>query len=137
MKGLNPTLIKCGGRPRGCWAGGQIGKVLSKTGYASYDQAIRRALAANDDDKISALITSGIGTPVASTILHFMYPDRFPIMDVRTVEVLHKAGYIGWKSRELKNYLEFTRVLRTIGGETQSSLREVDRALFTYHKQRL
>jgi len=66
-----------------------------------------------------------------------MYPDRFPIMDVRTVEVLHKAGYIGWKSRELKNYLEFTRVLRTIGGETQSSLREVDRALFTYHKQRL
>jgi hypothetical protein len=114
---------------------GQIGKVLSETGYRSYDQAIKRTLAAKDETKISSLITKGIGTPVASTILHFMYPDRFPIMDVRTVEVLNRARYIGWKSRELKNYAEFTRVLRAIASETHSSLRDVDRALFAYHKQ--
>lgn len=30
----------------------------------------------------------GIGIPVASAILHFIKPDRFPIVDFRTVEAL-------------------------------------------------
>ena len=115
---------------------GHIEKVLSTEGYGWYDGAIKRALCAKEDEKICCLIMKGKGirTAVASTILHFMYPDSFPIMDFRTVEVLLGLGCINSKSKEPENYPKFAAVLRSIAEKTPHSLRDVDRALFAYHK---
>ena len=115
---------------------GLIGKGLSEEGYGPYDEAIKRALAASENEKISCLKLKGKGidTAVASTILHFMYPDSFPIMDFRTLEVLHRLGCINSKSKEPENYPKFAAVLRSIAEKTHHSLRVVDRALFAYHK---
>jgi hypothetical protein len=40
----------------------------------------------------------GIGIPVASTILHFVHPDTFPIIDIRTTKSLNHFGLWSYKT---------------------------------------
>lgn len=79
----------------------------------------------------------GIGVPVASTILHFIYPSIFPIMDVRAAEALYYSGYLNAKSRTQNNYANYRRVITDIAQQNKCSLRELDKALFAYHKKKL
>ena len=77
----------------------------------------------------------GIGVPVAFTILHFMYSGNYPIMDMRTVEVLQAYGYITRKSRDLKRFPEFQDAVLSIqNSHPRWSLRQIDRAIFAFHK---
>ena len=77
----------------------------------------------------------GIGAPIGSTILHFIYPDKFPIMDVRTCESLFHLGYIKSKSRDEKRYPMFRKAILDIQKQCdQYSLRQIDKALFAYDK---
>lgn len=79
----------------------------------------------------------GVGTPVASTILHFIFPREYPIIDVRTVGVLHYGGYIKSKGTDAKHYDEFRKEMLEIARRCHTHLREVDEALFAYHKLKL
>lgn len=58
-----------------------------------YAPTIRRAVEQTDDMERLPLLTAlhRIATPTASTILQYIYPDRFPIMNIRTVEILNMA----------------------------------------------
>lgn len=77
----------------------------------------------------------GIGAPSGSTLLHFIAPDVIPIIDVRTVEVLHEARLLSSKQRDLAHYEEFRLAVKRIKERCPGwSLREIDRALFAYHK---
>lgn len=81
----------------------------------------------------------GIGIPVASTILHFIYPNDFPIVDFRTIEVLKMAGCLDkpkdYYRYSSKGYSEFRDVILQITREhSKGDNRKVDRALFAYHK---
>jgi hypothetical protein len=59
-----------------------------------------------------------------------------PIIDVRTVEVLYTAGLISTDRRDLAHYEEFRKAIEGIRQRCPGwSLREIDRALFAYHKQ--
>lgn len=86
----------------------------------------------------------GVRMPVASTILHFIYPKRFPIVDYRTVETLQHFDCLN-KSRSryffrdtIAGYRVFQRVMLNIARQRQKwSLRQIDRALFAYHKEEL
>ncbi|MFQ5879488.1 MAG: hypothetical protein ACE5IZ_04875, partial [Dehalococcoidia bacterium] len=67
--------------------------------YQENDEALVKeatALAYNVSDehlKLHVLtVLKGVGVPVASTILHFLEPDNFPIFDVRVRSSLKKAG---------------------------------------------
>lgn len=115
---------------------GWIGKKLQSKGYEkAYGKVIADGIRLRDEERIGFLsMAPGIKAPVASTILHFMYPNEFPIMDFRTVRVLNKKGYIKWKERNVENYPEFRRALQTISDRTRHSLREIDMALFAYDK---
>jgi hypothetical protein len=76
----------------------------------------------------------GVGAPVASTFLQFLYPSVFPIIDRRTV--LRHFGYIQRKSTGIAQYPEFmAAVLAVRDCCPKWSLREIDRAVFAYHKQ--
>jgi hypothetical protein len=80
----------------------------------------------------------GIGAPVGSTILHFIYPDRFPVIDVRTCEALYHHGYIASTTRDVKRYPDFRKAILGIQKQYgQYSLRQIDKALFAYHKLEL
>jgi hypothetical protein len=77
-----------------------------------YAPAFRRAALEPPERKLQALLKDGqklpgVGAPTGSTILHFIHPGNMPIIDVRTVETLHKAGRIRTKMRDLAHYEEF------------------------------
>jgi hypothetical protein len=89
-----------------------------------------------EDQKLTILLRLyGIGSPVGSTILHFMYPNSFPIIDIRTAKTLHYAGRIESSLTDFAHYTPFRAEMLKIAGENPGfSLREIDRALFAYHK---
>lgn len=79
---------------------------------------------------------AGFGIPVASTVLHFVFPNKFPIIDIRTIETLYFVGRI--KSTNKSDYRIYDRfrsvILDEIHRKTDCSLHEIDRALFAYHR---
>lgn len=79
---------------------------------------------------------SGCGVPVSSTILHFLFPDAFPIIDIRTAETLYYWSKIKSPDRnDPHKYHEFRSVLLKAKQDTTVALHSLDRALFAYHRE--
>jgi hypothetical protein len=55
-------------------------------------------------------------------------------MDFRVAEALKKFGYLDAKARSLSNYHKYQKEILKIVHDSGCSMREVDRALFAYHK---
>ena len=120
------------------WKSPRVKGKIRKDDFEYYNEGIKHVLKSPECEKLQILEDlQGIGVPVASTILNFIYPDKFPIMDVRVTEVLCDFGYLKVKSRSPKNYIKFREVILTIVQESDCSMRELDRALFAYHKLKL
>ncbi len=103
--------------------------------FESYQRIIKYATEAPDEIKLAILCSlDGIWVPVASTILHFVYPDRFPIVDYRATEVLYDAGKLTSQSITQSSCKVYRKVILDICDETGCDIRTLDRALFAYHK---
>jgi len=109
--------------------------------YKLYESALNEIHDLKDEEKIKFYLKTkkrkklpGILDPVASTILHFMYPDKFPIMDVRTVGTLRDKDLLGEKVSYKYYRTEILRIYDNCKGEF--SLRQIDRALFTYNEKK-
>jgi hypothetical protein len=106
-----------------------------------YAAAFRRAASEPPERRLAAILAPGVklpgvGAPTGSTIIHFIHPLSMPIIDVRPVEVLFDAGLVSSKQRDLKRYENFRMAIEGIRRRCpESSVREIDRALFAYHKQ--
>ena len=106
-----------------------------------YARAFRRAASEPLERKLAVLLESGVKLPgveaaTGSTIIHFIHPEMMPIIDVRTIGVLFKAGLISTDRKDLSHYEEFRRAIEQIRRKCPGwSLRQIDRALFAYHKQ--
>ena len=118
------------------WKAHRLMGIVRLNEYDTYEKAFRHCFKAPNDEKLAILDElCGIGVPVASTIHHFMYPRHFPIMDIRTAETLYHAGYIASKIRDQKRYILYQSAILTIAKDHPKwSLRQIDRALFAYHK---
>jgi hypothetical protein len=105
-----------------------------------YATAIRRAASKPPEQMLAEILAPGkklpgIGAPSGSTLLHFIFPDDIPIIDVRTVEVLYYARRLSNKQRDFARYEPFRRTIKEIQAACPArTLREIDRALFAYHK---
>jgi hypothetical protein len=121
------------------WKSPRIRPIFEKRGYKEYQPIIKKCLVADDDDKMAILDDAyGIGAPVASTILHFTYPDLFPIIDFRTAEALYHFGLIESPKVNAKRYAEFRDAILDIRKRHDRwSLRQIDMALFAYDKKEL
>jgi len=121
------------------WKSPRVKGIVRLDDFSVYEKAIRAAYGAEEHDKLETLIRlHGIGVPVASTILHFIYPDSFPIIDKRTAETLYYARFINSTSTDSSHYPLFRSAIVHIARENPSfTLREIDRALFAYHKSYL
>jgi hypothetical protein len=125
------------------WKGAMrvIGQVKLDQYGSRYAQAFRRVTSEPPERKLAALIAPnaklpGVEAATGSTIVHFIHPQSMPIIDVRTVEVLFKAGLLSTDRRDLGHYEEFRRAIEGIRQRCPRwSLRQIDRALFAYHKQ--
>jgi|GEM_PF-610949 len=118
------------------WKSPRVKGIVRLNEFHIYAEGVRAAYHAEESQKLLALLQLyGVGTPVASTILHFMYPSSFPIIDVRTVETLFRAGRIQYSSTDASRYTSFRSQMLTILREISPfTLRNLDRALFAYHK---
>jgi hypothetical protein len=119
------------------WKSPRLKGIVKLSDYGSdYKPVIDRCISeTNIENKLRILLPLyGINTPTATTILHFIYPDVFPIIDVRTTEALYHRNLLDNKSRSVENYWNFYEIIHRIKTETGSSLRKIDRALFSYHK---
>lgn len=104
--------------------------------YNIYQKTFRQILNQKFPTKMRSLdALPGIGPAVASTILHFIYPDVFPIYDFRTVEVLKYFSYLTSKTVSQAQYPKFQEIILKIRKNlVYYNLRHIDRALFAFHK---
>ena len=118
------------------WKAPRLKGIVRLNEFDTYEKTFLKCFKAPNNEKLAILDELyGIGVPVASTILHFMYPQFFPIMDIRTAETLHCAGYIRSKARDQKRYILYQSTILSIAKDHPKwSLRQIDRALFAYHK---
>jgi hypothetical protein len=124
------------------WKGAMrvIGHVLLSAYDTLYAPVFRRAASEPPERKLATLIAPSVKLPgveaaTGSTVIHFMHPQLMPIIDVRTIGVLFVARLISTKSKDLAHYEEFRRAIDGIRRRCPSwTLRQIDRALFAYHK---
>lgn len=88
----------------------------------------------NEEARIKSLIVlDGVFYPVASTILHFAFPGRYPIMDFRAIWSL------GWKQPKIYDFnfwQKYCNETRKISKKLKLSLRVIDKALWQYSKEK-
>ncbi|MCD8543407.1 MAG: hypothetical protein LRY52_00635 [Sulfurospirillum cavolei] len=83
---------------------------------------------------ITALVNSeGVGFPMASTILKFIRPDIYPIMDVRAYRALY-GKKIYYNQYSLDKYLNYTKQIYVIAQTLKINLNTVDEQLYMFDK---
>ncbi|MGY0646171.1 MAG: hypothetical protein ACW7DN_16505, partial [Paraglaciecola chathamensis] len=77
------------------------------------------------------VLSQGIGFPMASSILKFINPDVFPIIDVRAYRALTGTKpYYGTYSYD--KYIQYAEMLTNIAKEIGRPLREIDEQLYCF-----
>ena len=132
------------------WKNGGRNRHVKRNPYPIYEEAIKDVLLLEGEQKLSRLDgLPGILLPNASTIVHFIYPDSFPIVDIRTVrtmfrkfkdekkEIPYLDPYfkINYYKYHLYGYSLFRNEILEISNKTGRPLREIDRALFAFDKE--
>jgi HEAT repeat protein len=109
-------------------------KVAANSEAAVVDATGRALSAAEEEVRISALLElAGVGVPTASTLLYFVFPDDYPILDVRALESL------GVKPRSVYPvgfWLDYLSACRTLAGRAGVDIRTLDKALWQHSKER-
>lgn len=80
----------------------------------------------------SLMILRGVSWPVASVILHFAFPNKYPILDFRVIWSL------GWKQPKYYTFdfwQKYVNKLRQLLKKYKVSLRVLDKALWYYSKE--
>jgi hypothetical protein len=109
------------------------GRAADNTSGAIHRQT-RLAFSTQDEvERMQALIElSGVGIPVASTLLHFAFPRLYPILDWRALESL---GQPGRSTYSVGFWLTYLEACRRIARENHVQLRTLDKALWQYSRE--
>jgi hypothetical protein len=82
---------------------------------------------------MEALLTlQGVGIPTASTLLHFAFPDDYPILDVRALQSL---GQKGRSIYPLSFWISYLAACRALAKEHGVTIRTLDKALWQYSRE--
>ncbi|MFN0151097.1 MAG: hypothetical protein ACKVU1_10390 [bacterium] len=103
---------------------------------AAFIKAVTRAALSsrNERFKIEALtLLDGVSWPTASVILHFCDRDPYPIVDFRA---LWSLGVNAPARYTFPFWREYCEVVRGLVARTGMSIRDVDRGLWQYSKER-
>lgn len=75
----------------------------------------------------------GVSWPVASVILHFAFPEKYPIMDYR---VIWSLGWQQPKNYTFEFWQKYVKKLKNLSKKFNLSLRIIDKALWFYSKEK-
>lgn len=79
----------------------------------------------------SLLALHGVSWPMASVILHFSFPEKYPILDVRAMNTVH-----GSTIYTFDRWLEYVSLCRQTAKTMKVTMRVLDRALWASDKER-
>ena len=118
------------------WKSPRVKGKIEWNNYKKYATEVKNAMNEPNVHGIKRLISLyGIGVPVASTILHFIHPNKIPIIDKRTTGVLSHFNFLSSTGTEIRHYPNFMDAVIKLHSELSFfTLREIDRAMFAYHK---
>lgn len=106
---------------------------VAENSPAEVEEITRVAFGAKSERlRIGALVSlHGVAEPVASVILHFVFPDRYPVLDQRAMRAI--GAPIAYQFDRWLRYGEFCRKARDDFGVT---LRTLDQALWRHDYER-
>ncbi len=134
----NPDLNICDLRRVSLWKLDRVLKVSEVTLSLLRAVAIKNDLKITDSiakDAIEGLVASeGVGYPMASSILKFIRPDIFPIIDIRAYRAL-TGKKLYYKSYTLKKYLDYAERLQKIANDKCRPLCEIDEQLYCFDEK--
>jgi len=86
----------------------------------------------SERERIKVLLNlHGVSWPMASVILHFSFPEDYPILDVRVMETVG-----GSKPYTFDKWREYTELCRSTAKIHGITIRTVDKALWQYNKNK-
>ncbi len=80
--------------------------------------------------RIGALLSlRGVQWPMASVILHFAFPDRYPILDIRAMRTVGSTSHYTYEK-----WIEYVDLCRKTAAKCGVSMRKLDKALWAFDK---
>lgn len=80
----------------------------------------------------SLTVLKGVSWPVASVILHFVFPDKYPILDFR---VIWSLGWEQPKQYDFNFWQRYVKTLKSLSKQYKVSLRDLDKGFWEYSKE--
>jgi len=81
----------------------------------------------------------GVNYPAASAILMFRNPKKYPVLDIRVWQQLHRAGYVKGNPRgqnfTLQQCDDYFSAIRKLARSTGMTARQVEKRLFDYDRK--
>ncbi len=79
----------------------------------------------------------GVDIPTASAILSIVYPEKYPVIDIRCLQTLAENGFsIKTTPPNVKIWLQYLGIIRDLAKEFEVTPRDVDMALFAWHAEK-
>ena len=90
--------------------------------------------------KLSLLMElNGVSVPMASAILMFRNPKRYPVIDIRAWQVLHQMNAVsknaGGTGFSFSHWYQYLRIVRHLASKHGVKARDIDRTLFLVHAE--
>jgi hypothetical protein len=117
------------------WKSARSRPLLQSNDAPAVEAATRAAFDTSDEAARMGMLSGlrGVGVPVASALLHFAVPDRYPILDVRALESLGRKGRSVYP---VSFWVAYLHACRELAAEHRVSLRTLDKALWQYSKEK-
>lgn len=116
----------------GDWKTPRIRPVVARNTTRAVRGVTEAALLVRDDGRRLRLLLGlpGVGLAVASVILHFAEPTRYPIYDARVRAALRRLGVRRRFPPTVDGWLRYADCLRRLARRHRVSLRTLDKALW-------
>jgi hypothetical protein len=118
-------------------AGGQTLSMPDELLSTAFTKGLGAVLSSKSDEELIAAIRAltaflGVRVRVASAFAYWLRPNEYQLIDERSTAALGLSFAEADYSPE--NYARWCALSRRLSADHELSLRQVDRALFTYHK---
>jgi hypothetical protein len=105
------------------WRGGRTHQLCSQNTEAEVEEITAVSFVATSERlRIRALLAlRGVQWPMANVILHFAFPDRYPILDVRATNTVGGSTIYTFEKWQDKDVCRLSALYLQMGGSTPSN----------------
>lgn len=118
----------------GRWKSPRTRRHYENNNPATVKEITKFSFATNNEEVMLKVLCSlnGVQYPVASAILHFAFPKKYPVMDFRAIWSL---GWAQPKYYTFDFWQKYCLAIRDISKESGENIRTVDKALWQYSNE--